>query len=316
VWTLRRDGPIAFVVLAVAIFALAAYGLLTERHNGSRQLGAGLLLPPKLRPEILAVPRGVHLSGARDVLASSDPLAGATTLWILRRNGGVLAVQRGVLSRNAARLIVQPTFVLRVSGDVKNASFQIDRWNSRLALFEIRSKAHGVGIRVFALDPPRLILDAVAPVAPQVSPVARRSLLIATWSGRQPDLFVLDSGSPSGRASVSAFSGESHFHSQILPIRWTPPFAGRWTFAIVNLGGSRPDLVGITRFPETGTGFAEAHILSGATGFRAFLLHSPLGIPAAESTDGQIGVLPAGVVYVFDPRHPDRIKVMRLPAGS
>jgi hypothetical protein len=110
------------------------------------------------------------------------------------------------------------------------------------------------------------------------APGVQRDLRIAIWSGRHPDLFVIDRRQPTKTMRVRVLSGESGFSSRLLDVT-VAHGAGfprsQFSVDVGRVSSGRPDIIFVTHYPKTGSGATEVHILSGDTHYADFLLQAP-----------------------------------------
>lgn len=265
-------------VLAIGLFVwgLSIADLGSERRPPTAALGA---TPP-------APWQGVEPNRS-DRFASPSDATTPVGPWLLRRRGPALEVQAaGPLEEGRYRTVYRGTVPVGTGA----LAFDVDRWGpaNAPALFAIRRTKGRMDVRVFGLDggPAVIARGAAEPPPPRFG---QRRYLVGTWSGRKPDLFLIDGGRGTpGTADfrpwkLRVYSGESGFATPILLVNLPERIGSRldpWWIDLRRLSGSRPDLVLISRDVPTGTGRTEIHVLTGASQYQQFSLETPTPVPA------------------------------------
>jgi hypothetical protein len=261
-------GGLIYAAAAVAICALAVREYTSDRFDYVAHLQIARSLP-------FPVPldgRGVVLLTRGDLRSQSESISvGAPEGRRLALTRVTFA--RGRSLRRGERLLVP------LEGPSRGTRFDLGRWDSD-ALFELRQLPRSIRVVVHRLATPASV--AAVGNAPEAAPKGfQRDLAVATWSGRRPDLFVIDRRPPGYRLRIAIFSGESGFRARIsratLPGFAFPP--GRWTVDVARVSLARPDIVLMTRRGPTGSHRNEVHVLSGESGFRNFVMHQPTALP-------------------------------------
>ena len=145
--------------------------------------------------ETLRLPAGVPAASiVGDPLLSRDGVG----VWSVRHSGDRARVTRYIA--HGAQL--RPAF----SSDVdlvgmRRPSFSIGTWTGKKpALFVLGTRGRRIAVRVVSLsDPARLVAAGTGVVAPDGS----RSVALARWSGRLPDLIVVDRNLERGGGRVT-----------------------------------------------------------------------------------------------------------------
>ncbi len=116
------------------------------------------------------------------------------------------------------------------------------------------------------------------------------AFLLADYNGDgKPDLIVVDmNGTGTHSTEVHILDGASNFQKWLLhtgtPLGMTS--AATWSFAAADVDGDgRPDLMAITQYAGTGTHSTEVHVLSGASAFQTWIVHT--GTPLETTTPAQ-----------------------------
>lgn len=105
-----------------------------------------------------------------------------------------------------------------------------------------------------------------------------RDARIATWSGSEPDLFLVDRGLPNGKMAVRVLSGESEYRKVLLDVKVAAGNGFRpeeWALDVGPGNGDRPDILLVTTGRRTPSRSTEAHVLSGEQGYSRFLAQTP-----------------------------------------
>jgi oligosaccharide repeat unit polymerase len=140
-----------------------------------------------------------------------------------------------------------------------------------------------------------------APIS-EPSPDTVNTEMIASWSGPQPDLFIVTRGSFSSRAHIRVLSGESDFRKQLfvshLPFRGLAPEG--WAIDVGQVStipkideqravrGDRTDLLLIRHDPEKK--HSDVHVLLGESGFQWDAFQRDLDTP---------GSVPRGTAFML-----------------
>jgi hypothetical protein len=266
------------IVLAIGLFVwgLSIADLGSDRRPPTTVLGATAPAPWV----------GVEPDPSDQLSSPSDPTEPIGP-WLLRRRGAALEVSAadgldGGRYRTAYRALVQ------VGADPQ--AFDVDRWGdaNAPALFSVRKAAGSLDVRVFGLDTaPGVVAQGTAETPPARS--GQRRFLVGTWSGRKPDLFVVDGGTGAVGSTgfrpwkLRIYSGESGFSNLLLLVNLPDrvgPSLDPWWLDLRRLAGGRPDLVLISRDVPTGSERTEIHILTGASQYQQFSIEAPTPIPA------------------------------------
>jgi len=202
-----------------------------------------------------------------------DSDAQNTPIWSIRQRGARGEVQRIRFSGSSPR---RAEFDVRLGTPSPLRTLDVAVWNSEPAVFEMRLQPRGVATRVRPVAGGGTTAAVGFAEIPEPRAAFRR-VAIATWSGRLPDLFVIDHLAFEKRMRVSVFSGESAFTQLVDQMRAS--FVGldprQWAFDVGALYGGRPDLIGF-RHAGAPSGLPEVHVLSGETRFRTFSLQGTL----------------------------------------
>ncbi len=142
---------------------------------------------------------------------------------------------------------------------------------------------------------------------------------MAPWSGRLPDLFVVDWGAPRAPPTIRIFSAESGFRKTVFVHALPQTLSAGAGFEVLaaRLSGGLSDLILVRRSTENGG--PEVHILTGESSFTRFDNH--LAIPSApipESATITAGTrLGAAVLYLVQPAGPrPTVSLLALPYTS
>ena len=288
-----RKGAVLCVALVIWGLTLFDLTLIPRAGNQFLQaLGANRLV-------------GARVSSKATVVTSADPTSPIGP-WVLTETGntvGVLGTQLPTSQLGLARAhhIFHPreTTTVDLPNGVKPVD--VDRWDGdNLALFAISAPRRQPTLYVYSLhNPKHPAMISRVPLHAQTTD--RRNFFVATWSGRRPDLFVIDRNAnrrrpltaPSTRRwSIDVYSGESKFRDRIehfLATRKTSRILSKyeWWLDIGSRRKHKPSLILVTRSRLTGSGRTEIHVLSGKSRFRAFSLHAATELPQRLGLDRQ-----------------------------
>ncbi len=300
------SGPRATVVGAlIVILALVVIGsqIKNDSPTGGLQVGAPL---PVEGPAPL---RGVRL--ATDGNLPSDNLP----LWWLNLGGSTLH-ELSPGERHGSVHQIRQVPIARLS---PGESFDVSTWGRAGASAVFRMRPLGDRVRVAVTRPGSGAATAGGTaVLPPPSAGATRNVAIATWTGEEPDLFVIDRGLDDQRVEIRVFSGESRFRREILDVR--APIAGlnpwEWSLDVASVVGparredQRPDLVLVRR--DGSSGQPEVHVLSGESDFQQFQLERVIAMPETIESKSEFAVgavLGAPTIYALEPGPPGAAKL-------
>lgn len=281
-----RRGLVAACVAALAVLAgavvIAVSGMgvddvkrSTEPDSGAKALrvNSSLALPTTtLTPESEFITDG-------DVPTDNEPLRAVAS------TGKGLTIDRylRVDERRMARL--HKTVGVTAPAGTR---FDIAHWrqDDDGVLFMMRDLGRTIDLRGIApTDPVRTIVRRRVPIE-RAETGTTRYLAIARWSGKLPDLFVIQRGSQLSRVRVTVFSGESGFSRRVLDVR--APLRGitptGWDVDVGRADGARPDLILVRRGGRSRS--PELHVLNGDDRFQSFLMQRTMRLPkGTRSTD-------------------------------
>ena len=190
----------------------------------------------------------------------------------------------------------------------------VGAWSGRTAIFSISPIGPRYRVDVHPANADRGGRESLVS-APLPERNGDRALAIATWSGTQPDLYVIDR-SAAGAVEVRILEGESGFRRVLLHER---PAVGSlrpdtWTVDVFPTTGAKPDVLFISRAGPTGSGMVEVHALSGASNYGAWGLAQPLDVPVEAALSRRFAPARAGGVFVMLDVDPDAqtVSVERL----
>lgn len=230
-------------------------------------------------------------------LTATDP-GQATGIWSVRDMGSSIEVNRW--KRKNARRFERPSHfnLPRVGSAVP---FAVGTWKTSSPVLyliggsEQRPTIHGTHIANGKLAFPTQSVARLGPIPRG----GARTYKIATWSGRVPDLFVIQRDRDP-QWDIQVFSGESGFRDKIYSAT-TPEVISQHLLGkdfAVDLGEvstSRPDLILVTTGHPSGSEQTELHLLSGSSGFQEFKIRIGTNLP---------GILPGvnDFLYMTPPR--------------
>jgi hypothetical protein len=302
----RRRSVIAAVgaVLAVIVTATVIGGTLGDD-------------PETRDAEALGVtPAGTVPAPAGQIVTNGDGLLDNEPLWAVRRRSRTVTLTRySLVEGKRWHRGSEVRFPARVRPGTR---FDVGSWAGETrALFALSASRQAVKVEVFGANRRRLLSVGDAE-EPSLFDRGTRDVAIATYSGFLADLFIVDRGVADERARLAVYSGESAFRTRILRVRL--PVLGLsprdWTLDVGGVAPGRPDLILFTR--RGASGEPEVHILSGATEYRSFRLHSraalatPGRAPDASVDAVTVWGAPAAAVIDDSKGVPSRVTLLRL----
>jgi hypothetical protein len=276
-----RGGPIAFTVAVVLVLGLTAAEFSRSRQAAGPP-GAGGEVVPATRPgRTVPFPPAAGFTTATRFATDGD-LEGGAGLWSVERAGD--GVRMSSWRLRGGGIVAGPAHVLP---GVADATVDVGRWSQAhpSVAMTARSVAGGVRVVVHGLEAGApLVRQGVATGLPP-APREGRFLAFARWSGRRPDLFVIDAAAEQEHMLVRAYSGESGFRELVLFVM--VPFGGfplsRWAVDVGAVNGAAADLAIVSRNAATATGKAEIHVATATSGYQAWAQQAPLPLDARES---------------------------------
>jgi hypothetical protein len=227
--------------------------------------------------------RGAHLRA--DASFGADPALQARTspLVVVTRAGAGASEARvlvGSRVRALQRLSLRPG-----AGDA-----ELTRWDGDLAaVARLTPSRRSVAVSVASLDSGRRLADGVVAVpGPLGAAVDAR---LAPWDGRPDDLFLVvwprgDQLRAGERATgvqplprLEILRGDAGWRRRALTVGLPLPSQepSDWTVLVARVSGPAADLVLVR---HSAGRRPEVHVLSGESGFRQFVLHERLDLPA------------------------------------
>jgi hypothetical protein len=274
----------AVLSVAIVVWALALFDLTLLPRKGEPYL-------PALASEQLL---GVRVAGDARVLTAADATSPRGP-WVLERAGAGLRVVGTQLPRvpqgTETHYFRAPfrTVIPRFAGE----PVDIDPWGAAgPAVFSISSARRHPRLTIYPVrDPSRRLFTGAVPLPPQTTD--RREFFVARWSGKLPDLFVVDHNRrrrrPKSKPSwqrwvIRIYSGESGFKRVLLHTMIRRKLSRRlsayaYTLDVGPLHRSRPNLFFVSKERRTGTGRVEIHMISAGSHLRNFTLHAPTVLP-------------------------------------
>ncbi|MBK5218443.1 MAG: oligosaccharide repeat unit polymerase [Thermoleophilia bacterium] len=242
------------------------------------------------------------VEGAAAILTDSDlPQDNEQLRWVVPAAGSVHVYS---LQPAAAAKTTRRSPAIADPGAPGTTAYDVGKradWRS-MALFAFQERGSSLSIRISPTAvgeaPPVdvLVPNSAAPTG------ATRDLMVATWNGTVPDLFVLTRGRPNSRPVLEIRSGESDFRAQLFITRL--PFRGleteQWSVDVGQIStlprdsdgrtvkGTRPDLLLVHHDPAKE--HSDVHVLLGESGFQWEAFQRDLDGP---------GSVPAGTAFVL-----------------
>jgi len=240
-------------------------------------------------PDELSATRTYELRGAflsPDASFSADPALQAG-------NSPLVVVTRGTAGASEARVLAgaRVRAVTRLSLPAGESDAVLARWRGdAIAIARLTPSPRSVAISVASLDSGRRLAAGAVPVPSPTGGVVDARL--APWRGRPDDLFLLvwprrAAPRPGQRATgqqplprLEVLRGETGFRRRELTVGL--PLVSQdpadWEMLVARLSGPDPDLVLVR---HSAGRQPEVHVLTGESGFRQFVLHQRLDLPAA-----------------------------------
>jgi oligosaccharide repeat unit polymerase len=270
-WPNSRERKLAGRLVLTGVGALAVLvvsGLATQP------------LLPEPFPLVASMRLPASVAGATAVMTNSNPSQDNEELQWIKPQGrsiDLYSYMPGTPLSEVSRLthMAKPL-------NLRHTTFDIDYWPPwrALALFSFQQHARWLSIRISPTwrSDGRPVSFQAPIVAPP--PGTTRDLMIATWGGIKPDLFILTRGNPESRPLMQILSGESGFQRQLFtdrlgfrglsPEKWSvdvgqiadiPPHTG---LRVVR--GIVPDLLLVRHDPEKKR--SDIQVLLGESGFQ------------------------------------------------
>jgi hypothetical protein len=211
-------------------------------------LAAGIAVQatlPKPYPLVSTQQLPSSVSTARAVMTNGDRPSDNTPLWWLNTRGEEATLR--------FFLPAGPEEGARVASDFKmdapaGADFDVSQWPPLRteALFTIQQRGENLLTTVRRADDGSVYERMISTVGPPL-PGSTRDYAVATYSGRIPDLFIIDRDVKETRVRLRVLTGESDFRTQILSTGL--PFEGvappEWSLDIGSMASQAPgDLSG------------------------------------------------------------------------
>ena len=232
--------------------------------------------------ETYSVPPAGRVASAAQPATDGDAPTDNTPVWLIeRRATGARAVELS-LRGPTARVVS----VVRLRGRFGGGTtFDVGHWRPETAaahMFAMQRRPRGVSVTVIGLTGPNRVVASGTAALPAPVSGTKRELSIATWSGRRPDLFVIDRGTGDERIQLTIFSGESTFRRPLY--RAKLPFVGLgagWGLDVGQVDPPVPDLL-LTR--RSGAGGppvpqAQVHVLTGQSAFAGLTAENVIRLP-------------------------------------
>jgi FG-GAP-like repeat len=203
-------------------------------------------------------------------------------LAAINRNGGSGTTEVHVLSGASKfkKFILQTATGLHPTG--LQWDFAFTDWNGdgRLDLVAINRQGGSGKTEVHVLSGASGWKDFIAHIETGLhSTDFNWSFQIAYWnSSGRPDLVAINRQGGSGSTEIHVLSGESNLQNFILhKATGLHPTGIEWRFGVADWDNNgQLDLIGVN--PKGSSGTTEVHILSAASGFKTFILHTVTGL--------------------------------------
>lgn len=286
---LRR---LAFPLLALAL--LLAASLVYERVRPKGAAPRFRALPCLVQSMEARLPLRFRGHGGITTDGDRAVVPGPPTLWHLRELPRAFRLIQVVVKARARA----SAFVLRGAAR-RNTAFDVARWaaSTPAAVFFLHQGRRGIQVFSQRVGPAaRGRFVGFAPKREQ-PPYVRRDLALARFTGRRPDLFVIDRNRRSGGGRLTVYSGESRFRRPLIRGRRLPVGGLDPAHWIVDVGrdtSARADIVFVRRPRGSLTGTVEVHVLTGASGYRSFAMHDRVSRKASRARAFAIGRSPSG----------------------
>jgi hypothetical protein len=204
----------------------------------------------------------------------------------------LVVVTQGTAGASEARVLAgtRVRALTRLSLAPGAAEAELARWHGgAVAIARLTPSPRSVAVSVASLDSGRRLADGAVPVPSPTGGVVDARL--APWRGRPDELFLVvwprhAAPRPGQRATgeqalprLEILRGETGFRRRELTVHL--PLASQdpadWEVLVARLSGPDPDLVLVR---SSAGRQPEVHVLSGESGFRQFVLHQRLDLPA------------------------------------
>jgi hypothetical protein len=309
----RRRVILYSVPLVLLFAASVVFEVTASPSNKPLARGLPCLLPS--RSSLLQI-RGTELP---TFLSDGDTSAQLRhpTLWYVVATRDAVIAHRLRIAAQQSRLA---SFPVRLPGSERATAYDVATWAGRRpALFAIRQERRAIVVTIFSLDPRSRVLGRGKAPEPRPGSGVRRGYFVARLTGRDLDLFVIDRHRKNKAATLSVYSGESHFARALIDNR-TIPLHGMtspsWSLDVARTDGRKPAIVALRSARGSLFGRPEAHVLTGDSDFRTLTLDTRLSRAPARSRPLLVASSRAGSsVYAFRRPRPGLVEVRTTPLG-
>ncbi|MBS1868982.1 MAG: hypothetical protein JSS99_04915 [Actinobacteria bacterium] len=298
--SVRERAGARWALVAAGVLVLGAIALAAYPYGETKD------------PNELSASRTYELRGAwlrAGATFSADPALQA-------RSSPLLVVTPAAAGSSEARVLVgaRVRATQRLSLRAGAGAAALTRWDGdAVAVARVTPSARSVAVSVASLDSGRRLADAdVAVPGPRGAAVDAQ---LAPWGGRPDDLFAVvwprrNDLRPGQRATgvqplprLEVLRADEGWRRPALTAGLPVPSEAPadWTILVARVSGSLPDLVLVR---HSAGRQPEVHVLSGESGFRQFMLHQRLDLPAADARRAAyVAVLEAGrpALQVIEP---------------
>jgi hypothetical protein len=277
-----RPAAIVCVVIVIVALGIAEFGRSRRSTQVSTQSTAVHKLPPAdtATRRTLQLPSSYRDGSAQLVSDSENAGHAGSTLWSLSLGKGELRASRWNLS--SGQVLAGPATPVGPRPRGVNPHFCIASLSKAHpevlgVITSLKSHIH-VELRDLA-HAGRALLAGTTPALP-IGPNEHRDVGLATWTGKNPDIIVVDRSPTAPLMRVQIFSSTSGFRDMLLDVVVPRgPFSAR-DFAVLlgAVNSSSADLTLVSRRP-TRTSHVEVHVLLGPQAFQTYGEQSPVNLP-------------------------------------
>lgn len=289
-------GAIAVLLLvAAALVVITLPGSSSTNSASSTGSSTTAARPTRRTPTLPPLAATLGLPAAAGITSFTPVIVGPPStredpLWTVRRT--TTGVRLTKYDFNGARVASTNRYTLKIAPSQGTETYRLAPFSAGgpLDLFVLRQTAAGISLSVYGVQGQQPVgstltprLSGLAPIRPRAG--VHRDLLMADYSGPNPDLWVLDRGQPGQAPQLTIFSSASSYTTTVakvkLPLLGLDP--AQWAVGVGQVTrGGKPSLVLIRH--SGGPSHVQVRVLPGDKGFRTVTLSQTLGLQAGATS--------------------------------